>query len=104
MTKKPLQGLEIMKVRRPTLDFSEALPHWCVDPIFGAMWNASSMMLPTLEPFMNRVVSKVRKDLTGTDPDTMALKEELAVFISQEGNHYQIHESYNAILRARPQK
>lgn len=48
---------------------------------------------------MNRVVSKVRKDLTGTDPDTMALKEELAVFISQEGNHYQIHESYNAILK-----
>lgn len=87
-----------MKVRRPKFDFSDALPDWCIDREFGATWNASSMMLPTLEPFMNKVVMRVRNELDGEDARTEALKEELAIFVGQEGVHYQIHHDYNQVL------
>jgi len=92
------KGDRIMKVRHPRFDFSEALPHWCPDLEFGATWNAASMMLPTLEPFLNRVMIKVRSEIKGTDTDSITLKEELATFVSQEGVHYKIHEAYNNVL------
>jgi predicted metal-dependent hydrolase len=88
-----------MKVRRPHFDFSDALPHWCPDLEFGAAWNAASMILPILEPFLNRVMIKARSEINGADAASVALKEELAIFVSQEGVHYKIHDAYNAVLR-----
>ena len=87
-----------MKVRTPHFDFSEALPQWCSDREFGATWNAASLLLPTLEPFLNRVIMRARSELKCTDASSLALKEELAVFVGQEGVHYKIHDQYNAIL------
>jgi predicted metal-dependent hydrolase len=79
-----------MKVRRPHFDFSDALPHWCPDLEFGTAWNAASMVLPTLEPFLNRVMIKARSEIKGADPASVALNRTLLLFEHKPLNLFSI--------------
>jgi predicted metal-dependent hydrolase len=86
-----------MKIRKVELDFSAAKIHWTPDsPEFAQFWNASSTLLPYLEPFLNRTVREAAKALPATEAQ---LIEDARIFIAQEGSHYRNHAKLNQILR-----
>lgn len=83
--------------RRPALNFERALPHWNpYEPEFSQINNAGSTVLPHLEPYLIKVLRLAREQL---DPQQdKALLADVDQFIRQEGNHYQLHRSYNESL------
>ena len=83
-----------MKARTPGLDFSESLPAWAPHREFAHMFNAFSVIIMQLEPYLNKTAARVRAQLPEGDP----LREELSVFIRQEATHTLIHRQYNAAL------
>lgn len=87
-----------MRVRRPKFDFSQTPPHWTANPEFAQSMNASSSFIPHLERFLNRVMEKARDDIHGDDSASVALREDIAVFIKQEAQHYTNHAAFNRIL------
>lgn len=87
-----------MKVRRPTFDFSTTPPHWSRIPEFAQIQNSSSLWIPHLERFLNRVMAKASGELAADDPETPRLKSEIRTFIRQEANHYSLHAAFNEIL------
>ena len=46
-----------MKARQPQFDFSTTPVHWSVNPEFAQRMNASSIIIPHLERFLNRVMA-----------------------------------------------
>jgi len=87
-----------MKVRRPVLDFSETPAHWAKIPEFAQSYNASSLWIPHLERFLNKVMARAASEMKGTDPETIRIKDDIRTFIRQEANHYSLHASFNEIL------
>lgn len=87
-----------MKVRRPDFDFSNSPAHWAANPEFAQSINASSVWLPYLERFLNRVMAKVSGQLDPADPRTSALKDDIKTFIRQESMHYANHGAFNQVL------
>lgn len=87
-----------MKARTPNFDFSASLPHWNPSIEFSQSQNGGSLILPALEPFLNKVMARARKELTGADPGTVQLKADITTFIRQESNHYTLHGRYNQRL------
>src|SRR5262245_22967720 len=88
-----------MLARRAPIDFERADPLWTpVHPMFGHTMNASSSMLPYLEPYLIKVMKQARERIA---PERRELLDDLGVFIQQEANHYTTHERYNAVLRRR---
>ncbi|MBK9470471.1 MAG: metal-dependent hydrolase [Pseudomonadales bacterium] len=83
-----------MKARLPPLDFSQSLPAWSPNREFAHMFNAFSVIIMQLEPYLNRVAARVRDQLPADDP----LRDELAVFIRQEAAHTRLHRAYNQAL------
>lgn len=85
-----------MKHRKVRIDFSNALPHWNpVEPEFSQRQNAASTVLPHLEPYLNKVMKLAKDQLADTDA---VLKDEIALFIKQEANHYKQHQAFNRML------
>ena len=90
-----------MKVRKPSFDFSGTPAHWApLAPELAQGMNASSLWIPPLERFLNRVMSKALAEIKGDDPDTQRLRGEMRTFVRQESCHYAIHEAFNAVLPA----
>ena len=87
-----------MKVRRPDLDFSSTPARWSPDGEFAQATNASSLWIPSLERFLNRVLARVLTQYRDDPRMTAKLREEVRIFIRQESNHTAIHDSFNAIL------
>ena len=87
-----------MKVRRPALDFSNTPPRWSPDGEFAQAANASSLWIPSLERFLNRVLARVLAQYRDDPRLTPELHEQIRIFIRQESNHTAIHDSFNAIL------
>jgi len=87
-----------MKVRRPNLDFSETPAHWAKSPEHAQVCNSSSLWIPHLERFLNRVLAKVLSQMKDNPRMTPELRDQVRTFIRQESNHYAMHESYNQIL------
>lgn len=87
-----------MKYRNVSIDFSRALPHWSpAEPEFSQRQNAASTVLPHLEPYLNKVMRRASEQLGSDDQQ---LKDDIAVFIKQEANHYKQHQVYNETLYA----
>jgi uncharacterized protein len=84
-----------MKVRRPPLKFTSSLPHWAANRAFAHAYNAASTTLPHLEPYLNVVMGRARDALPEGRQD---LKDDIALFIGQESNHYRLHRRYNDVL------
>lgn len=87
-----------MRPRRPGFDFTSSLPHWNPSIEFSQMQNGGSLILPSLEPFLNKVMARARKELTGDDAKTQKLRADINIFIRQEANHYTLHGLYNERL------
>jgi hypothetical protein len=81
-----------MKVRYPELDFSEAKAHWAKSPEFAQMLNAFSTVPAHIEPFLVKVMRKVKKDL---DPKHEKLHADIDIFNKQEIQHCKFHLAYN---------
>lgn len=87
-----------MRVRKPPFDFSNTPAHWAANPEFAQAMNASSCPIPHLERFLNRVMATARVKIKGDDPASVALREDISIFIRQEANHLASHAALNAIL------
>jgi len=87
-----------MRVRRPTFDFSNTPARWASEGEFAQQMNASSLWIPYLERFLNRVMAQAASRLDADDPKTAKLKADIRMFIRQEANHYSLHGAFNEIL------
>ena len=54
-----------MRVRQPKFDFSNTRAHWAVSPEFAQLQNATSIIIPYLERFLNKVMGKARQAIDG---------------------------------------
>jgi predicted metal-dependent hydrolase len=82
--------------RNPKINFTAALPHWAPNPAFAQIINAGSTSLPHVEPYLNKVMAAAAKEI-----DDPRLKQDIALFMAQEGNHYRQHKLFNKQLYPR---
>jgi len=87
-----------MRVRQPKFDFSNSRAHWAPNIEFAQAQNAGSLGVPPLERFLNRVMTKARKEITGDDPASVQLRADITTFIRQEACHYATHDEMNEVL------
>jgi predicted metal-dependent hydrolase len=91
--------MDEMKVRTPRFDFSNTRARWSPVPEFAQMMNASSLWIPHLERFLNRVLAKALTELKGDDEKTRQLRRDVRTFIRQEANHYTLHGAFNEAVK-----
>jgi uncharacterized protein len=84
-----------MKVRIPTMDFSQIPVHWAPNPEFAQSYNAFSTVPAHIEPFLVKVMIAAKKVL---DPKHAQLHREMEVFIKQEVQHCKLHLAFNKHL------
>lgn len=84
-----------LKVRWPLFKFEKADLIWDENPEVSMEWNAMSTSAPIVEPWLNRVMTRCRKEIHESRPD---LKADIDDFVRQESNHYRMHESFNVFL------
>jgi len=87
-----------MRVRQPKFDFSQSRAHWAPNAEFAQAQNAGSLGVPPLERFLNRVMTKARKEIKGDDAASAQLRADITTFIRQEASHYAAHDEMNAVL------
>ena len=87
-----------MRVRKPDVDFSQTSARWAPHGEFAQQMNASSLWIPHLERFLNRVMSQANAKLDASNPRHARLKADIRTFIRQEGNHTALHAAFNEIL------
>ena len=87
-----------MKVRRPSFDFSATPARWAANPEFAQIQNASSLWIPYLERFLNRVMARAIAELPGDDRAVQMIRKSVRTFIRQEANHYSLHAAFNTVL------
>lgn len=87
-----------MRVRQPRFDFSQTPAHWTAIPEFAHSMNSTSIEIPQLERFLNRVMAKARAEIVGDDPQSKALRADITTFIKQESCHYTSHGEFNEVL------
>lgn len=82
--------------RRVPFEFPDDIdPHWTPkDPEFAHMWNGFSLTMPYLEPYLIRTMREGMEKVT-----TPATRADAAGFMAQEGQHYQMHQRFNALLK-----
>ncbi|MFB0874092.1 MULTISPECIES: metal-dependent hydrolase [unclassified Sphingobium] len=86
-----------MKARLPAFDFTNTPVHWSANPEFAQRMNASSIIIPHLERFLNRVMAKALTTLK--DERHAKLRAEVRTFIRQESNHYATHQRQAEMLK-----
>lgn len=82
-------------VRWPVFKFEEADIIWPENPEVSVEYNAMSTSAPIVEPWLNRVMVKCRKEISDDRPD---LKKDIDDFVRQESNHYRMHQGFNKFL------
>lgn len=82
-------------VRKMPFEFPDDInPHWNQDkPEWSHMVSGASLAMPFLEPSLIRTM---RKSLGQIDSE--ALKQEVKLYIGQEGQHFQQHRKFNDML------
>jgi predicted metal-dependent hydrolase len=87
-----------MRVRKPSVEFSQTPARWAPNGEFAQQMNASSLWIPHLERFLNRVMAQAAAKLDGNNPQGAKLKADVRTFIRQEGHHTALHAAFNQIL------
>lgn len=82
-----------MQVRQPRFDFSRSHAHWAPNAEFAQAVNAVCVGIPPLERFLNRVMARARKELTGANPLTAQVRSDITTFIRQESIHHASHDA-----------
>lgn len=87
-----------LEVRKIPFQFDDDINvHWIPnEPELSAMFNGSSITMPYLEPFLMRTISEAKKQVS----DKVLLKE-MSDFVGQEGQHYQVHNRFNELLKSK---
>ena len=85
-----------MKVRYPNFDFSNMRAHWAKDPEFAQNFNSFSTVPAHVEPFLVKVMTKVKKTLD--QEQHAALIEDITIFNKQEIQHCKYHLAFNKKL------
>ena len=85
-----------MRVRQPTIDFSQVEPRWTKNGEFAQSFNALSTVPAYIEPYLIAVLRKAREELGPGDEE---LLDDLDIFIRQEAQHFKLHRAYNNRLR-----
>ncbi len=82
--------------RKVPFDFPDDIhPHWMpTRPEMSQIWNGFSLTMPFLEPYLIRTMREGMKKID--DPQVLA---DCAGFMSQEGQHYQLHQRFNDLLK-----
>lgn len=84
-----------MKVRYPNMDFSNVRAHWAKVPEFAQSYNAFSTVPAHIEPYLVKVMTKVKK---GLDSKHSQLHDDIEVFNKQEIQHCKQHVAFNKRL------
>jgi hypothetical protein len=93
--KKTRNGILVRKVRFAFP--SDFQPHWNPDdPALSQLINATSLLLPYMEPFIIDAIREATKHIT--DP---ALQQEAKAWIGQESQHFMQHRRFNEVLIAK---
>jgi len=84
-----------MEIRKLPFEFSSDIhPHWHKQkPEWSHMVNGTSLTMPFLEPYLIKTMRKANELI-----DSAALKNEVNLYIGQEGQHFQQHRKFNDIL------
>jgi len=83
--------------RQIPFDFATDIDHHWIpnDPELSSMINGASLTMPYLEPFLMRTISEAKRSV-GLTPE---LQSDIAGFVAQEGQHYQMHRKFNEHLK-----
>ena len=84
-----------MIVRQPSIDYAQVRPNWAPIPEFAQHHNAASTIPVHVEPYLIRVLGKIRALV---DPADARMLEEIDIFIKQESQHYRQHAAFNRVL------
>ncbi|GAA0611974.1 hypothetical protein GCM10009547_12510 [Sporichthya brevicatena] len=85
-----------LKVRKVTIDFSDAKIHWNpTGPEFSHVFNAFSSLAPELEPYLIKVMREAKTRVPATEH---ALLADIDLFNMQEARHYRMHAQFNKLL------
>ncbi|MEL7155795.1 MAG: metal-dependent hydrolase [Actinomycetota bacterium] len=89
--------MQQLPVRHPRFDLAEGTnPMWTpAVPEFACAANAVSLLMPYMEPYFVRAVSRVVDDL----PASVAA--DARSYVGQEAEHHRQHRNYNRLLRHR---
>ena len=87
-----------LRVRKVQFAYPDDLaPHWNAGrPEWSQVVNASSLLMPYLEPFLIDAIREAMPRIE--DP---ALREEAKAYLGQEAHHYKQHRRFNDLLLAR---
>lgn len=86
----------VLKNRKVEIDFSVAAVHWNPrDPEYSQLWNAMSIAVPYLEPFLIKRMRQLKDQVPESDVE---LRHDIEMFNSQEGRHYKLHRTFNKRL------
>lgn len=87
-----------LQVRKIQFAYPEDLaPHWNTHrPEWSQVVNASSLLMPYLEPFL---IDAIREAIPRIDDP--ALRDEAKAYLGQEAHHYKQHRRFNDLLLAR---
>lgn len=82
--------------RRVPFSFPDDIhPHWTPKrPELAQLWNGFSLTMPFLEPYLIRTMREGMKQIE--DRQVLA---DCAGFMAQEGQHYQLHQRFNDLLK-----
>lgn len=87
-----------IKVRKVQIDFSDAKVHWSLgQPEYSQLWNAMSVAVPYLEPFLIKMVCEAKEQLPADAP--AELRRDMDLFNGQESRHFKLHMQSNKRLR-----
>ncbi|MDF8334581.1 metal-dependent hydrolase [Novosphingobium cyanobacteriorum] len=81
-----------MKVRKPTMDYSEVPLYWSDNHEFAQRWNAGSFVPAYIEPFLVKVLNEAKPLL---DTRNKQLARDVEIFIKQEMEHCKQHVKFN---------
>jgi uncharacterized protein len=84
-----------MQPRYPKIDYSKVRADWAPIREFAHRFNSASSIPVVVEPYLIKVMRKVKEKL---DPKYVQLHNDIDVFNKQEGQHYQQHGMFNAML------
>jgi predicted metal-dependent hydrolase len=84
--------------RRMRIDFSDVSLRWSKNDDFSTIINSFSPIASAFEPYLNKVMTKV---LARLPEDEETVRQDIWLFIAQEGSHYRVHGEFNKQLYAR---
>jgi hypothetical protein len=90
-------SMPIIKVRKPTFDFSEAPVVWGPNAEAVIGFDAGSPIITLIEIFLLKVMRRVKAELDQV-ADAPLLRD-ADLFMRQEAQHYKVHAGFNKAIR-----